>query len=106
MNTKLAAVVHKRQRLVARAATQRAMLAALAEDLRRPLAVADGAYRIAQAVRRHPAISALTTITMMAQVRRHRLLLWSGRLLGLWEVYRALREQWPRRESPAPGRVD
>ena len=31
MNTKLAAVVRKRQRLVARAATQRAMLAALAE---------------------------------------------------------------------------
>jgi signal transduction histidine kinase len=106
VNTKLAALVRKRRELVAHAATQRAMLAALAEDLRRPLAVADGAYRIAQAVRRHPAISALTSITMLAQLKRHRLLLWSGRLLGLWEVYRVLREQWPRREADAPGRED
>jgi hypothetical protein len=87
--------------LVARAATQRAQIAELVEGLHTPLAIADGAYRIAQVIRRHPAIAAAATVAMFAQTRQHRLLLWSGRLFSLWELYRSLREQWPRRERPA-----
>ena len=101
MSTRLQELIRKRQRLVAHAATQRAQVAELVESLHGPLAIADGAYRVAQVIRRHPAISAAATVAMFAQARQHRLLLWSGRLFSLWELYRSLREQWPRRERSA-----
>jgi hypothetical protein len=100
MNTKLAAVVRRRQALVSRAAAQRAELADLAERWHGPLAVADGAYRLGQALRRHPAISALA-VAMLVRTQRHRVLVWSGALLTLWELYQAFREQWPRRAQRA-----
>ena len=103
MSTRLQELIHKRERLVAHAATQRAQIAELVEGLHRPLAIADGAYRIAQVIRRHPAIAAAATVALFAQTRQHRLLLWSGRLFSLWELYRSLREQWPRRERSARG---
>jgi hypothetical protein len=96
MNTKLAAVVRRRQALVLRAAAQRAELAVFAERWHGPLAVADGAYRLGQALRRHPAVSAVV-VAMLVRTQRHRVLKWSGTLLTLWELYQAFREQWPRR---------
>ena len=62
--------------------------------------MADGAYRLGQALRRHPAISALA-LAMLVRTQRHRLLVWSGALLTLWELYQAFREQWPRRDQSA-----
>jgi hypothetical protein len=62
--------------------------------------VADGAYRVGQAVRRHPAITAVA-VALLVQLQRHRMLLWGGRLFTLWELYQAFREQWPRR-APKP----
>jgi len=100
MNTKLAAAVHRRQTLVSRVAAQRAELTVLAERWRGPLAVADGAYRLGQALRRHPAISTLV-LAMMVRTQRRRALAWSGALLTLWELYQAFREQWPRRSQRA-----
>jgi hypothetical protein len=100
VSTRLQELIRKRERLIAHAATQRAQVAELVESLHTPLAIADGAYRIAQVIRRHPAIAAAATVAMFAQTRQHRLLLWSGRLFSLWELYRSLREQWPRRERP------
>jgi hypothetical protein len=99
MNTKLSAAVRRRQALVSRVAAQRTELAVLAERWRGPFAVADGAYRLGQAVRRHPAISTLV-VAMLVRTQRHRALGWSGALLTLWELYRAFREQWPRRAEP------
>jgi hypothetical protein len=32
--------------------------------------------------------------------QRHRLLMWAGRLFSVWEIYRVVREQWPRRAEP------
>ena len=100
MNTKLAAVVRKREELVSRAAAQRTELEVFAERWRGPIAVADGAYRVGQALRRHPAISALA-LAMLVRTQRHRVLAWSGALLTLWELYQAFREQWPRRAQRA-----
>ncbi|MGH8761418.1 MAG: YqjK family protein [Burkholderiales bacterium] len=100
MNTQLATVVRRRQELVARAAAQRAEFEVFAERWRGPLAVADAAYRLGQAVRRHPAISAVA-VAMLVRTPRHRVLVWSGALLTLWELYQAFREQCPRRDQPA-----
>ena len=100
MNTKLAAVVRKRQALVSRVTAQRAELANYAEHWRRFLSVADVAYRLGQAVRRHPAISAVV-LSVLVRTQRNRVLMWSGALLTLWELYQAFREQWPRRARRA-----
>ena len=100
MKTQLAAVVRKREELVSRVATQRTEFEEFVERWRGPFAVADGAYRLGQAVRRHPAISAVA-LAMLVRTQRHRVLVWSGALLTLWELYQAFREQWPRRDQPA-----
>ena len=100
MNTKLSAVVRKREALVSRVATQRTELAVLAKRWRGPFAVADGAYRLGQAVRRHPAISAVV-LSVLVRTQRHRVLAWSGALLTLWELYQVFREQWPPRAKRA-----
>jgi hypothetical protein len=100
MNTKLAAVVQRRQAMVSRAAAQRAEIAVFVERWRRPLSVADGAYRLGQAVRRHPAISAVG-LAILVWTQRNRVLVWSGGLFTLWELYQAFREQWPRRTQRA-----
>jgi hypothetical protein len=96
MNTKLAAVVRRRVALVSRVAAQRAELAVFAERWHGLLSVVDGAYRLGQAVRRHPAISAVA-LSVLVRTQRNRVLMWSGALLTLWELYQAFREQWPRR---------
>ena len=98
MSAKLAALVHKRRTLVAHAATQRAALAAEVERWRGPLAVADTAFRVGRAVRRRPALFAVG-VALLTQLQRRRPLLWAGRLITIWEVYRAFREQWPRRSE-------
>ena len=100
MNSKLAAVVRRRQALISRVATQRAELTDLAKLWHGLLSVADVAYRLGQAVRRHPAISTVV-VAMLVQTQRHRVLAWSGALLTLWELYQAFREQWPRRAQRA-----
>ena len=101
MTTKLAAIVQRRQELVSRAAAQRAELEVFVERWRGPLAVADRAYRLGQALRRHPAISAVAVAMLVRTQRRHPVLAWGGALLTLWELYQAFREQWPRRDQPA-----
>jgi hypothetical protein len=96
VSARLATLVRKRRTLVARAATQRAELAALVERWRRPLAVADTAFRVGLALRRHPALVAVG-VALLAPLRGRSALRWGGRLFTLWELYRALREQWPQR---------
>ena len=99
MSAELAALVRRRRVLVARAAVQRAELAALAERWRGPIAVADVAYRAGRTMRRHPALFAVA-VALLVQMRGRGPLLWSGRLFTLWELYRAFREQRPRRAGP------
>ena len=100
MNIQLAAIVRRRQALVSRVAAQRAEIEVFAERWRGPLAVADAAYRLGLALRRHLAISAVV-LAMLVRTQRHRLLVWSGALLTLWELYQAFREQWLRRDQSA-----
>ncbi len=99
MSTKLAALISKRQQLVAHAATQRAQFAERVERLHTPLAIADGAYRVARAVRRHPAVSAAATVAMFTQLPQHRVLLWAGRVVTLWELYRVWRGNFASRRG-------
>ncbi len=104
MSAELNAVVRRRQTLVARAAAQRAELAMLVARWEQPLRIADAAYRVGRAVRTHQALVTLATTLLVLTPQRHRLLMWMGRLLSLWELYRVVRAQWSaRREGDAGG---
>lgn len=95
MNSELAAIAKKREMLVARAASQRAKLAILAERWRKPLAVAETGYRLGQVLRRHPAI-AVVSLAILARAQRVRIVAWSGWLLTGWGLYQAIRKRWQR----------
>jgi hypothetical protein len=102
MNARLAAVVRRREALVARIAAERTEIAQLASAWRAPLAVADLGWRLGCALRRHRGLVAVGTTFLVAS-QRHRLLRWAGRLFTFWELYRALRELGPaigRRSAP------
>ena len=94
MSTRLAEVVRKREALVARSAAQRAALAAHVSGLQGLLKIGNTAMGIGRALRLHPALTVVAATTLLqGLVRRHRLLLWAGRALTLWELFRAFREQ-------------
>ncbi len=95
MNAKLAAIIRRREALVARAAVQREAIGSEVTGWRRSLLAADLAYRLAQAVRARPLL-AVVGVTAFLGARRRRLLLWIGRVFTAWEVYQAFRERWPR----------
>lgn len=95
MSRRLAILVHRRRVLVAHAATQRAELAARVARLRGPMALADGAFRLGRAVRRHPALL-VAALALLVPLRKPALMLWSGRFFTVLEILRVLR---------APGRM-
>jgi hypothetical protein len=96
----LATVVRRREALVARAAAQRAELAALVERHRLLLGIADVGFRAGRVLARYP-LWAMIGAALLFKTQRHRLLFWSGQLITLWELYRAFRG--PRRAGH-PGR--
>lgn len=97
MNNELAAIAKKREMLVARAASQRAELAMLAERWKEPLAAAEAAYRLGRVFRRYPAITAVALVIMA----RARLVTWSGWLLTGWGLYQAIRKRWQHHDPHA-----
>lgn len=100
MNTRLAQIVRKRAALVARSAAQREALAAHASGLRSLVKIGNTAMGIGRALRLHPALTVVAATTLLeGLVRRHRLLLWAGRALTLWEIFQAFREQRARGRS-------
>lgn len=104
MNTRLARVVRKREALVARAAAQRAEVAAHAAGLQGLFRIGNTAVGIGRTLRLHPALTVVAATALLeGLVRRHRLLLWVGRALTLWEVFQAFREERARsRAGQAP----
>jgi len=94
MNARLARIVRKREALVARAAAQRAEVAAHAAGLQTLFKIGNTAMAIGRAMRRHPALTIVAATTLLQGLaRRNRLLLWAGRGLTLWELFQAFREQ-------------
>jgi len=100
----------RRERLVARAAEQRAAVAASLAGCRSVLSIADRAFVWGQWARRHPALLAISTAVLVAA--RPRLgLRWVVRALSVWRTGRfaldlvrtfaAMRAARPPAQSPA-----
>jgi hypothetical protein len=93
MNTRIAAIRHRRALLVARSDFQRLELAVCLAPWRRPLAVVDTVMTV---VRTYSTFSTLGAL-FVARAPRRGLLSWAGRLLAAWEVVRLVRREWQRR---------
>ncbi len=101
MNRRRIAQIHaRRERLLARAATQRDELELLLAPLGGPLALADRGVAVAQYVRAHPGAVALAAavVVVLSPKRAFR---WARRAFGVWRGYRwavrALNELAPAR---------
>jgi hypothetical protein len=94
MNARLAEIVRRREALVLRSAVQREALAAHVTGTQSLLRIGNLAFSIGRAMRQRPALTVVAvTALLQGLVRRHPLLLWTGRALTLWELFQAFREE-------------
>jgi len=98
MNARLEFLRRRRELLVLQAAAQRSEVSYAASHLQKRLWLLDIGFAIVQAVRIHPLL-AVTSATLLLRTPRNTLLLWTGRLLTAWELFGAVRKQWPRRQT-------
>lgn len=97
MNTRIAAIRHRRALLIARAGLQRVQLAQAFQPWHKPLAMVDAVAQVVRAIRQYQVFAAAGTSLFMLTTR-HRWLLWAGRLFTLWEVVQVVRTQWHKRQ--------
>jgi len=96
MSQRLEDIQRRKQLLISRAAAQRSELAYLALTVNSPLRFIDDVLAVIRAFRIHPVLAGVALSSILA-TPRNRLLFWVGRIFTGWQVYRAIREQWPRR---------
>ncbi|HXF67268.1 MAG TPA: YqjK family protein [Burkholderiales bacterium] len=87
---RLIELARRKERLIARAAAQRAEIAAILRRWQAPLEVADRALAVARFLRAHPLLVAAAAAAVVTLGRR-RLLGLAGRGLAAWRLLRALR---------------
>ncbi len=90
MNGELQRLAARRQRLVAQAAAQRAVLAQQAAPWRARFALADRGVAVLRYVHRHPALLAVTGV-LVAVLRPRYSGIWLQRGLMLWQIVSSLR---------------
>jgi len=87
--SRLTEIARRRERLVARAAAQRAAIAGTLRELRPPIDIVDRGLAVVRFFRRHPVL--LAAVTAAAFAFRPRGMLWlAGRGLAAWRVWRAV----------------
>lgn len=99
MSARLAAILQRRASLIERADQQRGDFAAGARRWRAPLAVVDMGIAVGRAVRANPALFAGAT-ALLLYFPKARLAIWLGRAWSAWQLFRALRAQWPSTRTP------
>jgi hypothetical protein len=92
MNTTLALIRQRRRLLLIQVAEQRLEMASTLARWRLPLSVADNVINVAKAAARRPVVVVLVSI-LLWRLSRGRLPRWTGRLMGVWEIYRFWRRQ-------------
>ena len=96
MNKRLEEIKLRQRLLVTRAAAQRHEIAQVAAGWRRPLRYVDEMIATVRTIRMHPAVALMGQQLLMTAAPKYRLLvLWAGRGLIGWGVYRTVRELWP-----------
>ena len=90
MSARLALIRKHRALLRLRAESQRLTLATEFGPWRRPLAIADGVMAVGRSFRQNP-LAIVTALVFLLATPQHRLGIWVGRLLTVWEIIHLLR---------------
>lgn len=98
MNARMKTLRRRRELLVSQAAAQRSEVSYLATHLQKRLRPLDMGFALIQAVRINPVLAA-TSAALLLHSPRNKLLLWGSRLFTGWELFDAVRKQWPRRKD-------
>lgn len=87
----------RREWLVSQAAAQRSEVAYVASDLQKTLRWMDMGVAVGRALRMHPVL-AVAGATLLVHTSKTRGLFLAGRMFTAWELFNAVRKQWPRRQ--------
>ena len=90
MNTRLIALIRRRERLLVRAEAQRDELAGIVQQWRAPLAVVDRTMALGQTLKAHPLLL-LIPLAVLVVLRPSRLIAWAGRGWMIWRFWRSWR---------------
>ena len=86
---KLAEIARRKERLSARAESQRAAISANFRQLQGPIRIVDRGLEIVRFLRGHPLLVA-TVIAAVVAFRRRGLVSLTGRALSVWRIWRSL----------------
>ena len=90
MSARLALIRKQRALLRLRAESQRLTLTSMLRPWQRPLAIVDGVMAVGRSFRQNP-LAIVTALVFLLATPRHRLGIWVGRLLTVWEIVHLLR---------------
>jgi len=86
---KLVEIARRKERLIARAESQRAAIAANFRQLQGPIGVVDRGLKIVRFLRRHPLLVAAIIAAVVA-FRRRGLASVASRALSVWRIWRSV----------------
>ncbi len=82
-------IARRKERLIARAESQRAVIGESFQQLQGPIGVVDRGLDIARYLRRHPLLVAAVIAAVMA-FRRRGVVSLAGRALSAWRIWRSV----------------
>ncbi len=82
-------IARRKERLIARAGSERAVIGASIRQLQGPIGVVDRGLDIVRFLRRHPLLVA-TVIAAVAAFRRRSLATLAGSVLSVWRIWRSV----------------
>jgi hypothetical protein len=87
--SRLDETLRRKERLIAQARAQRALLAGCVRELQGPIGFADQGFRLARYLRAHPLqVGAIVAVLMM--LRRRGLASLAGRAFAAWRLWRSV----------------
>ena len=89
-------IAQRRERLIARAAAQRAVIAVTFRELESPAAIADSALGMVRFLRLHPLLTAVGVTVAAVALRRQGVLSLTGRAVVVWRLWRTVSAWWSR----------
>jgi hypothetical protein len=98
MSKRLEQITKHKNLLVDRARAQRGELDYLAQQVDKPLRVIDETFAILRVLQMRMVFPGSTRPSLLI-TPRHRFLWWAGRIFAGWEMYRVVRNHWPKRRS-------
>ncbi len=93
MKARLVYLKRRRELLVAQAAAQRSALPFPVQDLQHHLRFVDMGFAAIKFMRSHPALT-VASATLLLPTGRNKLILWSSRVVTMWELFALASKQW------------